>query len=219
MSIDSIPRVKSRPFSEFIQTAAERIKNKILKNLKFNLVKSENKSRFIVVHLRAFDRPCALSEYSGHEVIKKLEQYGVNRKQDFAYIMTSLIAKSDHLRALRNYFGQFHMSEKKDIYLFRKTYFESMGSYLVYAVELELQNIADAVVRTYPPHIQLMNSPNTIGILASAEFLPRQKKINIYQANVFDYPTKRHCLKLSVMFLLSTLIKTVFVIVYISLIV
>ena len=68
------------------------------------------------------------------------------------------------------------MSEKKDIYLFRKKYFESMGSYLVYAVELELQNIADAVVLTYPPHIQLMNSPNTIGILASAECLPRQKK-------------------------------------------
>ena len=148
-------KFNSRMFSPFIKTAALKIKSYIVKKAKQKAVglntNSTQKTRFIVIHLRGRDRKCTLSKYKGDQLINKVESFGVFKNNSFIYLMTDLTRTNTHVKSLKRKFGD-QIFYKWDIKLFEQKGFKNLGTYLIYATELELQAISDGIVRTYKGH-------------------------------------------------------------------
>ena len=160
--------LEKRKFSKFIQVTAEQIKKELMNRTNINTKISSRPKKnytFTVIHLRGMDRPCAAKNLKVSELLEKIKSFRVSRWSDIVYVMTNMPDKNPFLRGLRYHFRNSFLFEKSDIAVFESTTFQKLGTYLIYAVELELQNLADKIVLTYPGH-SLSNIENIRGILA-----------------------------------------------------
>ena len=176
-SLNITTEFNNKQFSPFIKISARKIKSKVLSKAKFLATfssKFKQKIRFIVIHLRGTDRKCALAKYKDDQLIKKIESFGVFKNNSIIYLMTDLTSASTQVKSLKKRFGDF-MFQKSDIELFRHITFKKLGSYLVYATELELQAISDGIVRTYKGH-DMPNSKKELGFLETPECAWKPKK-------------------------------------------
>ena len=75
-----------------------------------------NKSpELIVLKLRGNDKNCALYNVKDVALLKKLEQFGVNKNKQIVYVMTDLLRDNQYTRTLRNYFKDHYMFESYDL--------------------------------------------------------------------------------------------------------
>ncbi|XP_075242581.1 uncharacterized protein LOC142337281 isoform X2 [Convolutriloba macropyga] len=160
---------KQRSFSLFITTAADYVKNFCLKR-SFEKVRLEDRElgsieRFIVIHLRGSDRPCAMRSLKPTNLTSSLEKFGVRRESDVVYVMSDLSKRSPHLKELKTYFSQFYLFQAKDIPIFEDPVFAKKAPFLIYVTEHQLQDKADAIVLTYPGH-RMRDRKKILGSLA-----------------------------------------------------
>ena len=161
--------LKRRPFSKFIVSSGEYIKKRCfdIAAKKAELYNRNLKSpkRFIVVHLRGTDRPCAFERLKPKDLIFKLEKTGLKRTTDVVYVMTDLTSNSSHFIELKKYFKNYYMFQASDMELFDHSIFAKKAAFLLYATELQLQEMADGIVETYANH-KMRNYKNVWGYLA-----------------------------------------------------
>ena len=164
------PLAKELAFSKFIKVVAMKIKQNFMKLSskiadKYNRKKSP--SRFIVVHLRGNDKKCLAEKFKPSEILEQLFHMGIQKHNDVIYVMTNM-RQNNFTKQLEKEFDSFYLFQSKDVKYFGLNLFTEMESYLTYAVELQLQFIADAVIRTYKGH-QMTASKNLIGYLSSSK--------------------------------------------------
>ena len=160
--------IDRRQFSPFINAAAWKIKYELVKKVKRGASISENNKQkelqFVVLHLRASDRPCALRKLSPQNILKLMTLYGVDNRT-LLYVMTNSRVHGGHLTYIKRNSSALSVFTWSDVTIFKHIAFQRMGTYLVYAVELQLQSIADGLIETYPGH-KLPNRHNHWGFLA-----------------------------------------------------
>ena len=159
---------KPRQFSEFIRAIALHVKNYCFRRAseiaKSNLRNVEKITRFIVVHVRGTDKPCVLKKLKPKNMISKLKKLGVKRESDIVYFMSDIPNNSSHFKALKSYFRTYYFFESSDIDMFDDEIFAEKAPFLIYTTELQLQEIADGIIETYPGH-KRQNSGNVLGYL------------------------------------------------------
>ena len=69
----------------------------------------------IVLKLRGNDKNCALYHVNDVALLKKIEQFGVNKNKQIVYVMTDLLRDNQYTRTLRNYFKDHYMFESYDL--------------------------------------------------------------------------------------------------------
>ena len=170
----------SKMFSPFVKYAARKIKHIILKKAKKIEIQTNrrtNRKKFIVIHVRGSDRKCAIDELTRHQLINKIESFGVSRNNSIVYLMTDLARNKRKIKAIRKHFrGSIFL--ESDIDLFQREEFRILGTYLVYATELELQAISDGIIRTYKGH-GLPNKDKQLGFLVPPECQTKKSNLRI----------------------------------------
>ena len=159
---------RRKTFAPFIKYAALKIKYILFKKAREKQLEingSIGNRKFIVVHLRWRHRPQALSKYTGGQLVKKIESYGVSKDNSIVYLMTDLPQNHALNVAMRTHFKDF-IYQDSDIELFKHNSFQKLGSYLVYVTEIALQDISDGIVHTYSGHT-LPNEEKELGLLSS----------------------------------------------------
>ena len=156
-------------FSNFLTSSADYVKNQCLQRAKERAKKYERNpclvNRFVVLHLRGTDRPCALNRITPEKIVSRIIELGVNRTTDVIYIMTDLTSKSVHFTELKKHFKNYYMFQASDMELFDHSKFAKKAAFLLYATELQLQEIADGIVETYKGH-KMVNYQKILGYLA-----------------------------------------------------
>ena len=132
--------------------------------------------RFIVIHIRGSDRPCALEKLAPNQLISKIKQLGVNKLTDIVYLMTDLTSESAHLTSIVDYFKDFYLFRSSDIEIYDNRIFAQTAVFLIYASELELQEISDGIVETYRGH-HMKNHGKVMGYLEPWKCLIRNKMV------------------------------------------
>ena len=158
-----------KPFSKFIQTVGHFIKAKCLKDahvISTSQKRRPNSSdRFIVIHLRGTDRPCALEQLRPEALMFKITRLGIKRESDVIYLMSDLNDTSRHIQAIQHFFGDYYLFQAKDMDVFDHEVFAEKAPFLIYAIENYLQQIADGVIITYKGH-NLRRHDNIMGHLS-----------------------------------------------------
>ena len=160
---------KHRTFSKFITSSAEQIvrhcfKRAIEKARSFKRNPNSIK-RFFVVHLRGTDRPCAFKRLKPKNVLSQLEAFGLKRATDVVYVMTDLKSQNDVIREIKNYFKDYYMFLASEIDLYDDPVFARTAAFLIYATEIQLQELADGIVDTYRGH-KMKNYEKVVGYLS-----------------------------------------------------
>ena len=156
-------------FAKFFKQSARFISNHLQKistrisTSNFRSPKSPFK--LAILKLRGFDKYCGLYKVHGEVLLERLENWGLTKKDHILYLMTDLPQNSKHIRILRHHYADYYFFESRDISFFQQEPFLSAGSYLIYIVEMELLELADAYVTTYVNHGS-SNSSNLLGTIA-----------------------------------------------------
>ncbi|XP_075254702.1 uncharacterized protein LOC142346085 isoform X2 [Convolutriloba macropyga] len=158
-----------RPFTKFITSSAQYVKERC-----FQLAEEKNKlsnhsadtpNRFVVIHIRSKNLTCALDRFTPNELVLKLEKIGVKRTKDVVYLMTDLEPNDAHFLALKSYFEGYYLFQASDINLYDHSMFAKKAALLIYATEIQLQEIADGIVETFIYRHQMPNTAKIIGHL------------------------------------------------------
>ncbi|XP_075260225.1 uncharacterized protein LOC142351870 [Convolutriloba macropyga] len=149
--------------SRFVKTAAKKIKFDLF-NQTATRYGSKGPFNLIVMHIRAGDKPCVLQKLNAKQLVDKIASFGVPQKNEIVYLMTNMPENSAHFKAIRKYFRNHPFFGATDIDMFKRKAFTKMGSYLVYAVEKRLQDIAERIIVTYSGYVT--SSSKLVGVLA-----------------------------------------------------
>ena len=84
--------------------------------------------------------------------------------------MTNAPENSTHMAAIKKELKAMSVFTAADVAIFQDPVFLRMGRFLIYAMELQLQSIADGLILTYPGH-RLPNKHNEWGVLATEQCL------------------------------------------------
>ncbi len=152
-----------RRFSNVVKTAALKIKRKMRK-VEFSKAVTEAR-KLIVFHFRTTDRGCVSNRLSPARIVDKLISLGAHRQNTTLYLMTDAGLDNQHVKALKQYYSPFFFRASDMGSVFEKIPFRNNG-YLVFAVELELQNISDGFILTYGGP-KLQENGKTLGVLNS----------------------------------------------------
>ncbi|XP_075251756.1 uncharacterized protein LOC142344125 isoform X1 [Convolutriloba macropyga] len=168
------PTNEKKEFSMFIKITAAMIRTELLKiamTSRISETESANQGlkspQFVVLHLRASDRPCVLKQLTPNRLIQLLTNFGVNNNT-VLYVMTNAPENSTHMAAIKKELQALSVFTASDVAIFQDPVFLRMGRFLIYAMELQLQSIADGLILTYPGH-RLPNKHNEWGVLATEQ--------------------------------------------------
>ncbi len=152
---------EKRPFNAFVKACAYLIRHQL-----FNRVQTESSERKLVaIHLRAYDRPCLIQNLKPAQLLERIQFFNITKKNSVIYLMTDADRNSPHVRILHDFFQPFFMTTS-DVRLFKEVWFRKDGA-IVFAIELEIQNLADYVVESYRNHA--MSKFRDVGILVPDE--------------------------------------------------
>ena len=154
-----------RPWNNFIRTSARLVKQLCIKLVSKKSPKSADLtySKFRLVHLRGTDRSCGLDSYSPDKLLAKLRlDFHIDLENDLLYLMTDMNSSSPLVKTLQSTFGS-RICQSSDIAFFKQEPFAS-NAYLIFAAELEMQNICNGYVETFHDH-SISNRNKLLGVL------------------------------------------------------
>ena len=151
----------AKPFTDAIRSAASKIRNTI--EQMFAEEFSQQTRKLIVFHFRGAEKTCVPKNLTPDQVLDKMISYGAHKHNTTLYLMTDAKYDDDYVIAVREFYSPFFVDAKNFSCVFDETPFRSSG-FLVFAVELELQNISDGYILTYESH-KLQATDKTIGVL------------------------------------------------------